>query len=864
THANVCLSAHNVGAVLALAPRDRLLSVLPLFHGHGLISGVLAALAAGSSVVCTPGFDAAAFFGWLKEFRPTWYTAVPPIHRALLSEAGRHKHSAERCSLRLIRSASSSLPSDVLGGLEALFGVPVIETYGMTEAATQIAANPLGRRKLGSVGTPAGAEIAIMDGESRRLPAGERGEIALRGPTITRGYDKNAAATAAAFRDGWFRTGDLGYLDDEGYLFIVGRIREADVINRGGQKVAPAEVEEALLSHPEVVEAVAFPISHTRLGEDVAAAVVLRPGVKVSAHALRRFAGKRLAMFKIPGLIRIVPEIPKGPDGKIERSGLASALSKMVPKPVVERGRKVVAPRSELERRLAKTWADLLELNEIGVDQDVFTLGADSLTVTQMLSRLRASFGIDFSFKDIFDAPTVAALAARLQSFERDPADVSLSLRDTPADARSVRLSFQQQRIYVLSRLDPIGYNYHVIEVARLSGPLDIEALEASIATICERHEVLRSTFLERLGEPVQTVGTVWPRLECLDLGACAKSRIVATIQRHARESLRQPFDIEKEPPFRAQLLRLDDDDHALVIKLHHLITDGWSQRLFWEELETLYAARLSGVPTGLPELSTQYRHFVEWQRAWLRTPAAEEQLSYWRAQLKGLTELPLRTDRPRPRMWTGRGARHPLRLSRALSRRIKSLSRAHDVTLFMTLLAAFQCLLFRYTEHDDVAVGSLIANRNQIQIERLMGMFANTIVLRTDLSGDPTFSDVLRRVRQVTLDAYRNQDLPIEEILQVLQVSRSMDRNTLFQVMFILQNASPRTPALPELSVRFVDVNPDTARFDLLLELVDTDERLCGWLEYSTDLFDPATMARMAAHLETLLEAIVANPEER
>ena len=326
THASVCLSAYNVGTTLALEPRDRLLSVLPLFHGHGLISGVLAALAAGSSVVCTPGFDAAAFFGWLTEFRPTWYTAVPAIHRAVLSAADRHKQAAQRSSLRLIRSASSSLPPKVLGGLEALFGVPVIDTYGMTEAATQIAANPLRRRKPGSVGQSAGPEIAILDGEGRRLPSGERGEIALRGPTITRGYDNDAAATESAFRDGWFRTGDLGYLDAEGYLFIVGRIKE--IINRGGQKVAPAEVEEALLSHPDVVEAAVFSVPHRRLGADVAAAVVLRPDAKVSAQRLRDFARERLAGFKVPGLIRIVPEIPKGAGGKIKRSELAAAFSK--------------------------------------------------------------------------------------------------------------------------------------------------------------------------------------------------------------------------------------------------------------------------------------------------------------------------------------------------------------------------------------------------------------------------------------------------------------------------------------------------------------------------------------------------------
>jgi amino acid adenylation domain-containing protein len=862
TQAGVCLSAHNVGATLALGSQDRLLNVLPLFHAHGLFSGLLAALAAGSSVVCTHGFDPAAFFGWLTDFRPTWYTAVPTIHRALLSAASRLKHDIQQHSLRLIRSASSSLPSDVVSGLESLFGVPVIDTYGMTEAASQIAANPLERRKPGSVGKSAGAEIAIMDERGRRLPTGERGEITLRGPTITRGYDDNAAANEAAFRDGWFRTGDLGYLDRDGYLFIVGRIK--DVINRGGQKVAPGDVEEALLSHPDVIEAVAFPVSHRRLGEDVAAAVVLRPGSKVTAHKLRAFVRERLARFKVPGLIRFVAEIPKGPSGKIKRGELAAAVSMTAPSASVEHGGKIAPPRSELERQLAETWTQLLELDQIGVDQDVHALGVDSLTMTQMLSRLREQFGVDFSLKDIFDAPTVATLAARIESSERNAAAASLSFRDIRPGLRNVRLSFQQQRIYVLSKLDPTGRNYHIFDVARVSGRLDPDALEASIATICERHEILRSIFLERMGEPLQTVVTARSQLERRDLRPCTKSGRSVAIEREALESLRQSFDIETEPPLRAQLLRLDEDDHALVIKLHHLITDGWSQRLFWEELAALYGARLNGAASGLPKLAIQYRHFAEWQRAWLGTRAAEEQRSYWYAQLKGLTELPLRTDRPRPETRTGRGLRHRLQFSRALTRAIKSLSRDHRVTVFMSLLAAFQCLLYRYTEHDDVAVGSVIANRNQIQIERLIGMFANTIILRTDLSGDPKFSEVLRRVRQVTLDAHRHQDLPIEEILQALQASRSIDRNTLFQVMFILQNPSPGAPAFPGLSVNFLDVDPGIARVDLLLELTEADERLGGWLEYSTDLFEAATVARMAEHLQTLLEAIIANPEER
>ena len=863
TQSGVCLSAYNVGAAIGLEAQDRLLSVLPLFHAHGLISGLLSALAAGSSVVCPPRFDAASFFGWLTKCRPTWYTAVPSIHRALISAARRRKRGFGLSSLRLIRSASASLPIDVLDELEALFGVPVIETYGMTEASTQIAANPLERRKPGSVGKPAGAEIAVMDSEGRQLPAGEQGEIALRGPTITRGYDSNEVATKSAFRDGWFRTGDLGYTDPDGYLFLIGRIKKADVINRGGQKVSPAEVEQVLLSHPEVAAAAAFPITHAGLGEDVAAAVVLRAEAKTNPQKLRQFAGQHLARFKVPGLIRLVPAIPVGPEGKIIRGELAKMLSITTPRSRAERNDKSVAPRSEAEWHLATIWADLLELDEVGVDEDVFILGADSLTVAQLLPRLRARFGVDFSFEDIFDAPTVTTLAARIESSKKGESIASPGLRDIPTDSRGL-LSQQQQRIYVLSTIDQIGYKYHVVNAAHLSGPLDLDVLEASIAAISERHEALRSIFPQRLGEPIQMVTTVRPRLERLDLRPLPERDRTAAIQSQTMQLLRQTFDIEREPPIRLQLVRLGEQDHALLIKLHHLITDGWSQRLFWEELEALYDARIKGLPARLPELPVQYRHFVEWQQAWLRMPAAEEQLSYWRERLKGLAELPLRTDRPRLETRTGRGARLPLKLSRALSRRIKSLSRTHNVTLFMTLLAAFQCLLYRYTQHEDVAVGSLIANRNQIQIERLIGMFANAIVLRTDLSGDPSFSELLQRVRQITLDAYRNQDLPIEEILQALQVPRSLDRNALFQVMFLLQKVSSKSPALSGLSANFVDVDPGVARCDLLLELIDEDGRLGGWLEYSTDLFEARTIARMAAHFRTLMESIVANPEQR
>ncbi|MCG2631010.1 amino acid adenylation domain-containing protein [Bradyrhizobium sp. WYCCWR 13023] len=854
THRNVCLSAQNAGRVLALTPHDRLLNVLPLFHAHGLISGLLTALAAGSSVIATNGFDAPSFFGWMRDLQPTWYTAVPTIHRALLTAAEASPERVRSSSLRVIRSASSSLAPAILNGLEAIFGVPVLETYGMTEAASQIAANPFELRKIGSVGRAAGPEIAIMDEAGRLLAHGQHGEIMLRGPNMSRGYYNDEAATQAAFRNGWFRTGDLGYLDADGYLFIVGRIK--DVINRGGQKISPLEVEEVLLAHPAVLEAGVFAIPHAKLGENVAAVVVLRDNSETTSDQLRQFARKRLAAYKVPGLIHSLAALPKGASGKVKRNALAELIS------APHDDDETQLPRNELETQLAETWADLLELPQVGIDQDVFALGADSLAVTQMRSRLRERFSVDFSFEDIFDCATVGALAARIETTAHR--DARLPAWRQEASGGDAPLSFQQQRMYVLSRLDPTRYNYNVVEVALLKGAVDIAALQVSLAAICTRHEALRSVFVEREGEPVQRVLQASPQFERIKLKPCPPHRRVAVVRREALKLAQSAFDLAGEPPLKVTLLSFDKSSHALVVNVHHLVTDGWSQRLFWEALAAGYSAARKASVTALPSPSFQYRDFARWQQSWAQTPAAKEQLDYWRTQLDGVTTLPLRTDRPRPEVWSGHGARHHFEFSKALSADVRSLSQDQGVTPFMALLAVFQCLLFRHTSHEDVATGSLIANRNQIESERLIGLFANTLILRNDFGGDPTFGELLRRVRQVTLDAYRNQDLPIEEVLRALQVARRSDGNPLFRIMFILQNASIEAARFPGLSTRRLEIDPEVARFDITLELVEAEGRFTGFFEYATDLFDAGTIESMADQFKTLLKAVIANPEQR
>jgi acyl-CoA synthetase (AMP-forming)/AMP-acid ligase II len=325
-HRNICASAENIRATLALGAQDRGLNVMPLFHIHGLMAGLLAPLCAGGEVFCTPGFDALHFFRWMEEARPTWYTAVPTMHQTILARAGRHQEVIRANPLRFIRSSSSALPPQVIAELEQTFHAPVIESYGMTEAAHQMASNPLPPqpRKPGTVGVAAGPEIAIMDASGTLLPPGTPGEIVIRGRNVTAGYQNNPKANAEAFTHGWFRTGDQGVLDADGYLSITGRLKE--IINRGGEKISPREVDDVLMDHPAVRQVVTFAVPHDKLGEDVAAAVVLREGHSVTDKELRAFVGQHLAPFKVPRTILFLEEIPKGATGKLQRIGLAQKL----------------------------------------------------------------------------------------------------------------------------------------------------------------------------------------------------------------------------------------------------------------------------------------------------------------------------------------------------------------------------------------------------------------------------------------------------------------------------------------------------------------------------------------------------------
>lgn len=419
TVANLAASAAHIAATLALSPADRCLNIMPLFHIHGLMAAVLATIHAGASVVCTDGVYAGRSFSWLDEFRPTWYTAVPAMHQGILAQAPQHEAEISRTRLRFIRSSSASLPPTVMAELERTFGAPVIEAYGMTEAAHQMASNPLPplKRKPGSVGLAAGPEVAIMDERGGLLPAGATGEVVIRGANVTPGYDNNDAANAAAFTNGWFRTGDQGWLDPDGYLFLTGRLKE--LINRGGEKIAPREIDEALLAHPDVRQALAFAVPHAQLGEEVAAVVELKPGARTGAAQLREWAAGRLPGFKVPRLIRIVEAIPKGPTGKLQRIGLAKKLG--IEELDDTRLGAYIAPRNELEQKIAAVWRELLPGARAGVEDRFEALGGDSLLAVKMLAAVSAVTGVEIPYQRFVEEGTIASLAQAAMARMDDP-----------------------------------------------------------------------------------------------------------------------------------------------------------------------------------------------------------------------------------------------------------------------------------------------------------------------------------------------------------------------------------------------------------------------------------------------------------
>jgi len=860
THSNLLASAGNIAATLQLTEKDRCLNVMPLFHIHGLVGAVLSSIVVGSAVVCTSGFDLEQFFPWLEEFHPTWYTAVPTMHQAILKRA--HRDVLMGCPLRLIRSSSAPLPPTVKTELEDLFKVPVIEAYGMTEASHQIASNPLPplQRKAGSVGMATGSEIAIVDEQGNFISAGRQGEILIRGANITPGYENRLEANKEAFTNGWFRTGDQGYLDEDGYLFLTGRLKE--IINRGGEKISPQEVDDVLIDHPAVAQVVTFAVPHPTLGEDVASAIVLHESASATEREILEFVAKRLADFKVPRQIFIVDEIPQGPTGKLRRVDLAEKLMTSPDHPQTLPKAESAAYRTPLEKALAEIWAEVLYLERVGAGDNFFYLGGDSILATLVVSRVRRVLQLELSLVSFFEKPTVAEMALSLESTGHSvPALQPPTLEPTFRD-REIPLSHGQERMWFIDQLEKGNSIYNRPVFIRINGDLKAPVLEQCLNEIISRHEIFRTTFPAANGQPLQVISPLQPlTLTVSDIGHLPDGESEGEVRRQATDEAALSFDLDRGPLIRARLLRLGEQEHILLLTMHHIIFDGWSEGVLFQELSVLYESFSTGQPSPLSTLPIQYADFAVWQRQWLHGEISDSQLAYWKKQLSDASVLELPTDRPRPPGQTFRGSKQCFFVPKALTERLKAISREEGTTLFMTLLAAFQTLIHRYTGQDDIIVGSPVAGRNRMDVEGLIGFFVNTLMLRTDFCGDPNFRELLGRVRKVALDAYAHQDLPFEKLVEELHPHRSSSHSPLFQVLFVLQNAPTRALRLTGLTTTPLKVESETATFDLSLVIDEEVNSLKGTIEYNTDLFNEGTVSRMIGHLQTLLEHIVSDP---
>nr|QEO74317.1 AMP-dependent synthetase and ligase [uncultured bacterium] len=743
----------------------------------------------------------------------------------------------------------------------------VFNLYGPSEDTTYstFALIPKGSHETPTIGRPiANTRAYVLDRYLEPVPVGVAGELYLGGDGLARGYLNRPDLTAEKFVPDPFspepgarlyRTGDLARYLSDGRIEFLGRIDHQ--VKLRGFRIELGEIESALESRPGVRQSLAVVREDAPGQRRLVAYVLAEEATALSVGELREHLRAQLPDYMIPSAFVVLDEFPLTPNGKVDRRRLPT------PEGEASGGADSSAPRTPTEELLAGIWCEVLGRERVGARENFFDAGGHSLLATRLVSRVREAFGAEVPLRAVFTHPTVEALALLVEQARGRQDDG----RDEPFTAvardANVPLSFAQQRLWFLDQLEPGDATYNIAAAVSLDGPLDIAALEHAFNEVVRRHEALRTTFEAAGTSPAQVIRPARARtLPLLDLGGLPRAEREAEVGRLTREEAAQPFDLGGGDLLRTRLLRLGPERHLLLFAMHHIVGDAWSLRVLVEELAALYAAHREGRPAALEELPVQYADFAHWQRRRLGGGLLQDQLSFWQRHLDGAPPvLALPTDRPRPPVRSSRGAHETFELPGELLRRLRELSRREDVTLFMTLLAAFETLLSRYTGETDLVVGTPIANRNRAETEPLIGFFVNTLALRTDLSGDPTFAELLARVRDVALDAYAHQDVPFELLVETLQPERDLSRTPLFQVMFVLEDDPAARLELPGLTLRVEPLTNGTSKFDLTMFVEESGRCV---VEYSAELFDAATVRRLAAHFRVLLEGVVADPALR
>ncbi|RYZ39080.1 MAG: amino acid adenylation domain-containing protein, partial [Myxococcaceae bacterium] len=863
-------------AALALGDGDRVLQKASLGFDAS-VPEVLATLVSCSRLVLAPAeaeSDTDALLASLERQRVTVLQLVPSQLRVLLEDARLERASG----LRVLLSGGEALPVEFVRRLnERLPSTLLVNAYGPTETtvdATAWLGGDPGEGPTVPIGRPIGNTRAyVLDTRGQPVPAGVPGELFIGGEGLARGYVGRPDLTAERFGPDTFsgdpgarlyRTGDRARWLAGGTLEFLGRV-DTQVKVRG-YRIELAEVEAVLTEQPAVRAAVVMAREDVPGDTRLVAYVVLRgasPSEK-SAEAmdpaeLRAHLGRRLPPPMVPSRFVVLAALPLLPNGKVDRKAL--------PAPDANTDeREYVAPRTPTEELLSGFFSRLLGVERVGVHDSFFELGGHSLLATQLVSRVRSTFRVELALRELFEAPTVAELAVRVDQAQRRGPGLALPRRKAQARPRELPLSFAQQRLWFLDQLQPGSAFYNVPASVKLTGPLEPRALEWSFEELVRRHEALRTTFRAEGGTPVQVIAPE-PVLAfaVVSLEEVPEADRDAEAKRWAEEEALRPFDLRKGPLLRATLLRLREQEHVLVLVMHHIVSDEWSMGILVREVAALYEALVQGQRSPLPELPLQYGDYAVWQHTWLKGEVLETQLAYWKQQLEGAPRaLELPTDRPRPALQTFHGGLLETMWPAELWAAVKALGQKEGVTPFMVLLAALQAVLSRYAGQDDVSVGAPIAGRTREETEGLIGFFVNTLVLRTKLSPGLRFRELLARVREVTLGAYAHQDVPFEKLVEELRPERDLSRTPFFQVTLTLQNTPASEFRLRELTLKGMDSEERTSKFDLSLLVEEAPHGFAVAVNYNSDLYEAGTMHRLVEHLRVLLADAVAQPEKR
>ncbi|WP_139198027.1 condensation domain-containing protein, partial [Pseudomonas sp. NFACC37-1] len=713
--------------------------------------------------------------------------------------------------------------------------------------------------------SPIGEPIAdlswyLLDGDLNPVPKGCIGELYVGRAGLARGYLKRGDLTALRFIPDPFgesgarlyRTGDLAQYRSDGVIEYVGRIDHQVKIR--GFRIELGEIEARLNALASVREALVL-AQEGPSGQQLVGYVIpadpreeqagLRDRIKTQLKA-------DLPDYMVPTHLLFLEQWPLTANGKLDRKALPSADASQVQQDYV-------APQSELEQQIAVIWQDVLKVERVGLSDNFFELGGHSLLATQMVSRIRQALGLNLQLRQLFEnASLEACVAALVDSDVARPASIPRLSRD-PAQRP---LSYAQQRQWFLWQMEPHSAAYHIPTALRIQGALDLQALQQSFAALVQRHESLRTTFVQVDEQAFQVIhGQMNPVVipQILDGGN-------EQIQAFVRQQIAQPFDLQNGPLLRVGLLRVAADEHVLVLTQHHIVSDGWSMQLLVQELIQGYAAYSQGESPALAELPIQYADYAVWQRQWMDAGERQRQLAYWTDVLGGEQPLlALPTDRPRPTRQSFAGARLAIDLPQALGQQLRQLAQREGSTLFMVLLASFQALLHRYSGQSDIRVGVPIANRNRVETEGLIGFFVNTQVLKAEVDPQQRFSALLAQVKQAAIGAEAHQDLPFEQLVEALRPERNLSHSPLFQVLYNHQSVARQAlPALPGLVIKAQDWESQTAQFDLTLDTLEAEGELGAALTYATDLFDASTVQRLADHWLNLLHGIVADPRQR